>query len=198
VIDQPEHADPSGLAKPREGSVRRPVGPIRFRLITFAQTAGLILLGGVLSVVFHTLVAFYPGTGAGGATGAGERPVQVEVESCEWSGPLHGSRLGFWSTCQVRMPDGRGATVGRSILTEDDVGATVTLAEACSDEGKCFLGRPASFGWQFYVAALSLIRAVGIFVLACFILFFAVATVAGPARMEAFAERLRKGRVRGR
>jgi len=54
---------------------------------------------------------------------------------------------------------GRGeieAVVDRSIATQDDVGTTIELREACFDPpaADCRYGKPAGAGWQIYAGGL--------------------------------------------
>jgi hypothetical protein len=148
----------------------------------------LLAVTGIAVIIVNTLVALYPGTGSVGATGPNERQVQVRVDECDRLGPLHDWRLGFWWVCQVRLTDGSRAEVDRSIVTEQNIGRTVDLLQACYNPpgSHCTLGRPANGFGEIYAGGLRLFERLGLIVAAGWAFTYLLAAVAGAHRFVGF------------
>jgi hypothetical protein len=148
----------------------------------------LLAVTGFAVIVINALVGLYQGTGSVGATGPNERLVQVRVERCDRLGPLHDGRLGFWWVCQVGLPDGGRAEVDRSILTDQDIGQTVDLLQACYNppSSHCTLGRPANAFGELYAGGLRLFERLGLVVAAGWAFTYLLAAVVGANRFVGF------------
>ncbi len=156
------------------------------------QALGTLALAYVSTFVVATLLSFYPGTGSIGAQGPDERPVRASVEHCERAGPLSTMGLGYWWVCRIRVEStDRGdveALVDRSIVSEDDVGRTVELWEACGDTpgAACAYGKATGAGWQIYAGGVRILGRILIFVLLLSACFYFLMTVLGAPRYLVF------------
>jgi hypothetical protein len=115
------------------------LGPVRHFRIRALGTAVLFALAWVVvALLFSAVDSFYAG-----ATGVRrpppERAAVGEVGACRRVGPMSDHGLGFWWECQVhiRVEDGREVqtVLRRSIVSPDDAGRPVELAEACYGAG---------------------------------------------------------------
>ena len=141
----------------RPRNVRKPMsrfGALLHLIVTFS-------LGTSLWLGLQSAYSAFPGA----PTGAGYQDAvtaAVTVESCDRSGPISWYGFGYWWTCQVQTTTGGRAvraSVGNSILTDQDVGKQVTLYRACDRSGSsCAIGRNESRWWEILLPLVKIIQ----------------------------------------
>ncbi|GAA2907759.1 hypothetical protein Acy02nite_87410 [Actinoplanes cyaneus] len=181
LTDRPLENDYTQQVRRREEAAWQRYGPVAYRLVKLLRLVILLAATGMAIIVVNTLAALYQGTGSVGATGPDERLVQVRVDSCDRRGPLHDWRLGFWWTCQVSVLGGGQAAVDRSIVTDEDVGRTIELLQACYNPPgtHCTLGKPASALGQVYAGGLRWLERLGLIVVAGWAFSYLLAALIG-------------------
>ncbi|HWS32977.1 MAG TPA: DUF6346 domain-containing protein [Actinoplanes sp.] len=149
---------------------------------------GMLGVIGVLVLLVNTVVGFSKGTGPVSPSGPGKELVNVRVDSCARVGPLHDWRLGFYWVCQVQVEGGDRLVVDRSILTDEDVGRTVKLYQACYQppNAHCTLGEEVFPLVGAGIAILRWTERLLVFFLACWGFTYLLAAVAGPRRFLDF------------
>lgn len=157
----------------------------RLRLLFFAAVT--LAVAYVLSLLYLTGLAFYPGTGTIRPYGPTERAVQATVEECRRIGPVSDHGLGYWWVCRivVEREDGQSvdAVVGGSIVNPGQVGMVVTLNEACHglERTKCSYGKRVSRVLELlYGVFLIISRAFGVLLLMVAALYLFRALVGAP------------------
>jgi hypothetical protein len=174
-------------ARSREILAWQRYGPVlyRIRLLFFAVVT--LAVAYVLSLLYLTVLAFYPGTGSVRPYGPTERPVQATVEECRRVGPVSAHGLGYWWVCRIMVEreDGQSveADVGYSIVGPEQVEKVVALNEACYDPERveCSYGKPVSGILELLYGCFQIIgRAVGVASLMIAALYLFRALVGAP------------------
>lgn len=157
----------------------------RLRLLFFAVVT--LAVAYVLSLIYLTVLSFYPGTGVIRPYGPTERPVQATVEECHRIGPVSDHGLGYWWVCRISVEreggQGAEAVVGGSIANPGQIGKVVTLNEACHDlEGtECGYGKSVPRVLELLYGCFQILgRTVGAFFLVMAALYLFRAFVGAP------------------
>jgi hypothetical protein len=153
----------------------------------------------VVWLAFATVGSLFKGAHVG--VQRPESDVIAVVEQCDRSGPVSRYGFGYWWTCRISVDGsntGESATVGRSVVTNDDVGKSVTLKQSCDVDGDCTYGRATAQFWGFVVAVIGIVQLFAALLIGVAFLLYAANAVLGRRAFNRGLDRVSKAQGRKR